>query len=90
MIVNMNDFIENCKKCILVAVDYGDNRDELYHSLCATWYCKTSQNRKALIMSTHDKYSDVYWEITYNSHKDKYFINEYHKKSNTEITLPKH
>ena len=83
-----SNFIDNCKKTILVAHNYDIDRDELYRSLHTVWYCKTLQNYKALIMSTHDRCDDIYWEITYNGSKNKCYVDEYQKKSNTVVTLP--
>lgn len=84
----MNKFIENCKKVILVASNYDINRDDFYRSLNIVWFCKTLQNHKALVMSTHDMYDHTYWEVTYNGSKNQYYVDEYHKSSNTAITLP--
>ena len=89
----MDNFIENCKKAILMASEhdiYRDDfyyRDDLYRSLNIVWFCKTLQNHKALVMSTHDAIDHIYWEVTYDGIKNQYYVDEYCKKSNTVITL---
>lgn len=84
----MGNFIENCKKAILMASEHDIYRDDLYRSLNIVWFCKTLQNHKALVMSTHDALDHIYWEVTYNGIKTQYYVDEYCKKSNTVITLP--
>ena len=78
----MSNFIENCKKAILMASEHNIDRDDLYRSLNIVWFCKTLQNHKALVMSTNDALN------TYNGAKNQYYVDEYCKKSNTAITLP--
>lgn len=84
----MDNFIENCKKAILMASEHNIDRDDLYRSLNIVWFCKTLQNHKALVMSTNDALNHTYWEVTYNGAKNQYYVDEYCKKSNTVITLP--
>lgn len=57
----------------------------VYDSLHITWFSKTLQNHKALVMSTHKDYDHTYWEVTYNGDKDEYYVDEYKKQSNTVI-----
>lgn len=85
----MGNFIENCKQVVLVSVacDTIQDRDNLYRSLNIVWFCKTLQNHKALVMSTLDEYDDIYWEVTYNGSKNKYYVDTYVKQSNTTVTM---
>ena len=83
----MDNFIENCKKAILMAKPNNIHRDDLYRSLNIVWFCKTLQNHKALVMSTDDALDHTYWEVTYNGSKNQYYVDEYCKQSNTSVTV---
>ena len=82
----MSNFIYNCIDAVWWSI--GTNKcdlDELYESLKIVWFCKTLQNHKALVMSTHNMFDHTYWEVTYNGDKNEYYVDEYTKKSNTVI-----
>lgn len=86
--MDSKDFLEKVK-CI-VADDYN-NRFNLHLSPLArnkdsvfiVWSCKILQNNKALAGVYGD--NSMYYEVTYNGDKDEFYIDEYHKTSNTKI-----
>ena len=92
----MDNFIENCKSVVMQTLSfpmaaYVSSQARMqdvkltYESLNIVWFCKTLQNHKALVMSTHDMYDHIYWEVTYNGDKDEYYVDEYKKQSNMVI-----
>lgn len=94
----MDNFIENCKNVVMQTLSFPmsayvssqarmQDVKLVYKSLHITWFSKTLRNHKALVMSTHDDYDHTYWEVTFNGETNEYYVDEYHKKSNTVITL---
>lgn len=84
----MNKFIDNCIEAVWLTMNVEDNKvDEVFESLNIVWFSKTLRNHKALVMSTHEDYDHTYWEVTFNGNTNEYYVDEYHKKSNTIITL---
>ena len=82
----MDNFIYRCIDAVWWSIGTNEcDPDELYESLNVVWFCKTLQNHKAMVMSTHDIFDHVYWEVTYNGNKDEYYVDEYTKKSNTVV-----
>ena len=92
----MGNFIENCKNVVMQTLSFPMSayvssqarmQDvKLVHgSLNIVWFSKTLQNHKALVMSTHNIFDHVYWEVTYNGDKDEYYVDEYKKQSNSVI-----
>ena len=90
-----SNFVEKCKDVVLMAIEgecdwesidaFQKHIDSIYNSLHISWFSKTLQNRKALVMSTDSLFDHTYWEVTYNGDKDEYYIDKYHKQSNTVI-----
>lgn len=84
--MRMSKFIDNCIEAVWLTMNVEDNKvDEIFESLNIVWFSKTLQNHKALVMSTHEDYDHVYWEVTYNGDKDEYYVDKYIKQSNTVI-----
>lgn len=89
-------FVKNCKNVVMQTLSFPmsayvssqarmQDIKLVYDSLHITWFSKTLQNHKALVMSTHKDYDHIYWEVTYNGDKDEYYVDKYIKQSNTVI-----
>lgn len=62
----------------------GVSKDK--NSVFIVWSCKTLQNNKALAGVYGDNGDNgMYYEVTYNGDKNEFYIDEYHKISNTKI-----
>lgn len=84
----MSKFINHCLEAVWLTMDVEDSKvDDVFESLNIVWFSKTLKNHKALVMSTHYRFDYVYWEVTFNGETNEYYVDEYHKKSNTVITL---
>lgn len=93
----MNKFIDNCQQVVIRSLLFPmaaftsttariQYISEVFNSLNIVWFSKTLKNHKALVMSTHEDYDHIYWEVTFNGETNEYYVDEYHKKSNTVIT----
>ena len=88
-------FVKKCKDVVLIAIErehdwesidaFQKHINFIYDSLHITWFSKTLQNHKALVMSTDSLFDKTYWEVTYNGDKDEYYVDKYIKQSNTVI-----
>lgn len=88
-------FVKKCKDVVLIAIErehdwesidaFQKHINSIYDSLHITWFSKTLQNHKALVMSTDSLFDKTYWEVTYNGDKDEYYVDKYIKQSNTVI-----
>ena len=90
------NFVENCRDVVLIAIEkehdwesidsFQQHINFIYDSLHVTWFSKTLQNRKALVMSTDSVFDHIYWEVTYNGDANEYYVDTYHKQSNVVIS----
>jgi hypothetical protein len=72
-------FLKKAKRVVELTVEgtiLHVSPDELY----IVWFAKTLGNWKALLST--DKYSGIYWEVTYNGAKKETYVDHYLKKVN--------
>lgn len=73
-----NKAIEIVKKYIESHLDKSDEHPE--YEVYTVWKCKALQNWKYLLSST--LYDGMYYEVTYNGDKKKWYVDAYKKFEN--------
>ena len=67
-------------------IEHFDKSDpEPYFEVYIVWKCKTLQNWKYLFSSTLS--DGMYYEVTYNSDKEEWYLDAYKKFENRRIKL---
>lgn len=61
------------------ALKYRVPRDFKIDGLRLVWYCKTIQNRKALVITT--PYDGKFYEVTYDGDNGKMYVDQYEKRA---------
>lgn len=87
--MNEKDFRQLCVKTILEYVNSHidkTKRAELKEEdIYFVWLCKTLQNNKALVSTTH--VDGMYYELTYNGNKAELYLDAYRKFENKAIKV---
>lgn len=66
------------------ALKYRVPRDFKIDGLRLVWYCKTIQNRKALVITT--PYDGKFYEVTYDGDDGKMYVDQYEKRAKQTFT----
>ncbi len=66
------------------ALKYRVPRDFRIDGLRLVWYCKTVQNRKALVITT--PYDGKFYEVTYDGDKGLMYVDQYEKRAKQIFT----
>ena len=61
------------------ALKYRVPRDFKIDGLRLVWYCKTIQNRKALVITS--PYDGKFYEVTYDGDNEKMYVDQYEKRT---------
>lgn len=84
----MRDFVKEAKQLvkdyIINHLDKSDEQPEF--DVFVVWQCKVLQNWKLLLSSTLP--DGMYYELTYNGDKSKWYLDAYKKFENVCISIP--
>lgn len=85
--MNMEDFLNKAEKLVrgYTIEHMGKSDPKQSFDVFTVWACKTLQNNKALLSTTLP--DGMYYEVTYNGDKHKFYFDAYKKFENRAIAV---